>query len=53
MREVEVATGTAIWYRSGMPLVPIRWVIVRDKDRKVRVKGPALYRSKCGPGTDH
>jgi hypothetical protein len=33
-REVEVATGTAIWYRSGMPLVPIRWVIIRDPEGK-------------------
>lgn len=32
MREVEVATDTAIWYRSGMPLVPIRWVIIRDPE---------------------
>jgi hypothetical protein len=34
VREVEVATGTAIWYRSGMPLVPIRWVIIRDPEGK-------------------
>jgi hypothetical protein len=33
-REVEVATSTAIWYRSGMPLVPIRWVLVRDPTGK-------------------
>jgi hypothetical protein len=29
-RIVEVATGTAIWYRSGLPPVPIRWLLVRD-----------------------
>jgi DDE superfamily endonuclease len=34
MREVEVATATAIWYRAGMPLVPIRWVIIRDPEGK-------------------
>jgi hypothetical protein len=25
-----VATGTAVWYHSGMAPVPIRWVLVRD-----------------------
>jgi predicted RNA polymerase sigma factor len=25
-----VATGTATWYRAGVPPVPIRWLLVRD-----------------------
>lgn len=29
-RIVEIATGTAIWYRAGLPPVPIRWLLVRD-----------------------
>ncbi len=29
-REGEVATGTAVWYHSGQPSVPIRWVLIRD-----------------------
>jgi hypothetical protein len=29
-RVVEVATGTALWYRSGVDPVPIRWLLVRD-----------------------
>jgi DDE superfamily endonuclease len=29
-RTVELATGTAVWYHSGMPIVPIRWVLIRD-----------------------
>ena len=29
-RIVEIASGTAIWYRSGTPPVPIRWLLVRD-----------------------
>ena len=29
-RLVEVTTGTAIWYKGGIPPVPIRWVLVRD-----------------------
>jgi len=29
-RTVEVATGTSLWYHSGMPPVALRWVLVRD-----------------------
>jgi hypothetical protein len=29
-RLVEIATGTALWYRASVPPVPIRWLLVRD-----------------------
>jgi hypothetical protein len=29
-REVEISTGTAVWYPAGMPPVAIRWVLIRD-----------------------
>jgi hypothetical protein len=29
-RTVEITSGTAVWYHSGKPPVPIRWVLVRD-----------------------
>jgi hypothetical protein len=29
-RAIEITSGTAIWFHSGHPAVPIRWVIVRD-----------------------
>lgn len=29
-RTVEILTGTAVWYHPGKPVVPIRWVLVRD-----------------------
>ncbi|HEX2092352.1 MAG TPA: hypothetical protein VHG28_08120 [Longimicrobiaceae bacterium] len=29
-RELEIATGTAVWYHAGLPVVPLRWVLVRD-----------------------
>ncbi len=29
-RTVEVASDTAVWYRTGLPPVPIRWVLIRD-----------------------
>lgn len=32
---MKIATGTSLWYRSGEPLVPIRWVLVRDPEGKL------------------
>jgi hypothetical protein len=29
-RSVELASGTAVWYHSGKPVVPLRWVLIRD-----------------------
>jgi hypothetical protein len=29
-RTVEVASASALWYSTGLPVVPIRWVLVRD-----------------------
>jgi hypothetical protein len=29
-RPVEITSGTAVWYHGGLPVVPIRWVLVRD-----------------------
>jgi hypothetical protein len=29
-RQVELASGTALWYHSGLPVVPLRWVLIRD-----------------------
>ncbi len=31
-RVIELATGTAVWYHGGLPVLPIRWVLVRDPD---------------------
>lgn len=35
---VEITTGTCVWYHSGMPVVPIRWVLVRDPSLKLKPK---------------
>src|SRR5881275_3051565 len=33
-REMEIATGTALWYQSPVPPVAIRWVLIRDPQGK-------------------
>jgi DDE superfamily endonuclease len=30
-RRVEVVTGVGWWYQGGRPLIPVRWVFVRDR----------------------
>ena len=29
-RSMEVASGTGVWYKGGLPVLPIRWVLTRD-----------------------
>ncbi len=29
---VEVVSATAVWYHTGLPPVPLRWVLIRDPD---------------------
>ena len=29
-RELPIATATAVWRHNGLPVVPIRWVLIRD-----------------------
>jgi hypothetical protein len=29
-RTVEVVSATAVWYHSGLPPVPLRWLLIRD-----------------------
>jgi hypothetical protein len=29
-QDLEVASGTGVWYRIGLPVLPVRWVITRD-----------------------
>lgn len=29
-RTVEVASSTAVWHSTGLPAVPLRWVLIRD-----------------------
>jgi hypothetical protein len=33
-RAVEVASATAVWYHTGLPPVPLRWVLIRDPQER-------------------
>ncbi|WP_454774736.1 IS701 family transposase [Janthinobacterium tructae] len=30
-KNIEFATGTAVWYSATLPVVPLRWLLVRDQ----------------------
>ena len=31
-----MATGSAVWYRVGLPVVPLRWILIRDPQQQFR-----------------
>jgi hypothetical protein len=31
-RVVEIISSTAVWYHGGLPVVPLRWVLIRDPE---------------------
>jgi hypothetical protein len=31
-QSMEVASGTGVWYRIGLPVLPVRWVLTRDPE---------------------
>jgi hypothetical protein len=33
-RTIEIASATAVWRHGGLPVIPIRWVLVRDPERR-------------------
>jgi DDE superfamily endonuclease len=33
-RVIAVCTRTAVWYHTGLPPVPIRWVLIRDPEQR-------------------
>jgi hypothetical protein len=35
-RHIELVSGTAVWYHSGMPPLPMRWVLIRDPKGKFK-----------------
>ena len=44
VRRLQVSSGTALWYRSGQPVLPLRWVLVRPGDAQ---PPPRAFFSTC------
>lgn len=41
-KEIKVASGTAIWYHSGLPPLVIRWVLIKAENKNKEQKAAAL-----------
>jgi hypothetical protein len=37
-RPIEITSATAVWYHSGKPPLPIRWVLIRDPKAKFKTR---------------
>jgi hypothetical protein len=48
-RTVEVVSGTCVWYHTGMPAVPIRWVLIRDPKGKFDTQALLCTRLEATP----
>ena len=48
-RQVEITTGLAVWYHTGLPVVPIRWILVRDPFGKFKTQALLCTNSKYQP----
>jgi hypothetical protein len=49
-RIVEITSSTAIWYRGGVPPVPIRWLLVRDPKGELEPQAFLATDLDAGPG---
>lgn len=38
-REIEITSGTSVWFHNGLPPVPVRWVVIRDPAGKFDPQG--------------
>ncbi len=49
-RTIEVISDTAIWYSTGLPAVPLRWVLVRDPRGVFRTQAVLCTNLDTDPG---
>lgn len=47
--KLEIATGTAVWWHPGMPVVSLRWVLVKDPTGKLDPKAFLCTDPQIGP----
>ena len=48
-RKVEIVSNTAVWYHNGKPVVPIRWVLIRDPLGKFKTQALLCTDLKVSP----
>jgi hypothetical protein len=48
-RKVEIVSDTAVWYHTGMPVVRLRWVLIRDPRGKFATQALLCTDGKAEP----
>lgn len=48
-RTIKLATGTAVWYHTGLPVVPIRWVLICDPEGSFEPQALLCTQLDCSP----
>jgi len=48
-KKMLLTTGTAVWYSSGRPAVPIRWVLLKDPEGELDPVGLLCTDQELGP----
>ena len=48
-RTVEIASETAVWYSTGLPAVPVRWVLIRDPEGEFKTQALLVHRLEADP----
>ena len=51
-RTVELASQTAVWYSTGLPAVPVRWVLIRDPEGRFKPQALLCTRPLSRSGAD-
>jgi hypothetical protein len=49
-RTVEIVSDTAVWYSTGLPAVPIRWVLIRDPQEEFETQALLCTDLDADPG---
>jgi hypothetical protein len=49
-RTVEVVSGTAVWHSTGLPAVPLRWVLIRDPKEEFTTQALLCTDLRAQPG---
>jgi DDE superfamily endonuclease len=48
-RRVQMTSATAVWYHTGLPPVPIRWVLIRDPSGRFAPQAWLSTKLDCDP----
>jgi hypothetical protein len=38
-RRIEITSASAVWHHSGLPVVPIHWILIRDPENHFEPQG--------------